>query len=122
MYLQWVKSPSIPVPDQTKNGTNVVTEDDLHEESAVDEPCAVKYFIVLSQFLRLVLGRRVLISSTLVDIENFSGNILNIKFSREVNGENKIVTHIMVSTQKNQKSTCRRGHQKQPAIRKDIGP
>lgn len=47
-YLQRVKSPSVPVSDQTKNGTDVITQDNLHEECTIYEPRAMEYFIILS--------------------------------------------------------------------------
>jgi hypothetical protein len=53
-HLSRVQTPGYAVSDETQDRANIVTEDDLHEVSAIDEPCAMENLVIL----RLASGVR----------------------------------------------------------------
>lgn len=82
---KWVQTPAIPLPDQAKNGREIVREHDEAEPSAVDQSCGLEDFLLLPYddlvaFWRVERnGVRVPPSSTLIDLQELLGNILDIR-------------------------------------------
>lgn len=72
-----VQAPGASISYEAENRTNIVTQDDMHEIPAVDEPRALKYFIILRQLRRISTGSPSLgVLAALVEIQDLLSDIL----------------------------------------------
>jgi len=80
---EWIQAPGITLPDQTKNGREIVGEDDETEPTAVDQSGSLEDLLfLLNDDLGTVwgIGRdgiRVLPRSALVDLQELLGDVLD---------------------------------------------
>jgi len=110
-YHERVKSPVIPIPHKTENGTNIVcirirqarclkqieytTKDDPHEISTVNKTSAVENFIILRFPFLIVKERRILEFSKFIDIKELLSNKLKQILSLKAD---ETETEMLIST------------------------
>jgi len=91
-YHERVKSPVIPIPHKTENGTNIVcvrirqarclkqieytTKDDSHEISTINKTSAVENFVILRFPFFIVKEQRILEFSRFIYVEELLSNKL----------------------------------------------
>lgn len=78
-----VQAPGIPLPDQAKNGREVVGKDNHTEPAAVNRPCGLEDLIVLLGDDCIVVsawgdGIRVVPRVAFVDLQEFLSNVLDV--------------------------------------------
>ena len=79
---EWIQAPGITLPDQTKNGREIVGKDDEAKPAAVDQSGSLEDLLVLlNDVLGTVwrIGRdgiRILPRSALVDLQELLGDVL----------------------------------------------
>jgi len=82
-FGEWIQAPGITLPDQTKNGREIVGEDDETEPTAVDQSGSLEDLLfLLNDDLGTVLpvgrdGMGVLPRSALVDLQELLGDVLD---------------------------------------------
>jgi hypothetical protein len=80
---KWVQTPTVSLPDQAKDGREVVRENDETKPAAVDGSCDLEdFFFLLDDNVAAVWsvgwdGGWVLPRSTLVDLQELLGDVLN---------------------------------------------
>ena len=80
---EWVQVPAVALPNQAKNGREIVGENDETEPAAVDQPCSLEYFIILlgndtaTACFVAWDGVWVLPRSALIDIQELLSDILD---------------------------------------------
>jgi len=74
---EYIQAPGVPLPDQTKDGREIVGENDETEPTAVDQSCRLEYFIVLLDLV--ACGKRPWVPPrpTLIDLQEFLGDVLD---------------------------------------------
>ena len=79
---EWIQAPGSALPDQTKNGREIVGEDDGTESAAIDQPGSSEDLpFLLNDDLSALCGVSwdgvwVLPCSTLIDLQELLGDVL----------------------------------------------
>ena len=85
---EYIQAPSVPLPDQAKNGGEVVGENDEAEPAAVDQPCGLEDLIILfsdDPGTTLCVCRDnvwVLPRFAFIDFQELLGNVLDVMKGR----------------------------------------
>lgn len=125
-FTEGVQAPAASLPDQTKNGTEVIREDNATEPTNVAQTCSLEDFFFLGKDLFIPLGIVrwdgvwIHVSATFVDLEDLPGNVL-VKMEHEKDSKCWLSkAYVVVTVEENQDNTASGWQEHQPIFSEDI--